>query len=98
MSIEDIATYRGLKSSTIFTHLEKLVEEKKKINLAPYRPEDEQRLGVIHDAFVDLGTLQLGRVYEHLCDMHEEEFSFDELRIARLFLSENDRLTIEEQS
>lgn len=96
-SLEEIAQIRDLKPLTIFSHLEKLLEEKKKINLALYRPEDEERLAIIHDAFVALGTLQLGPVREHLCDTYEEEYSFDEIRIARLFLSEEDRLTVEEQ-
>jgi|GEM_PF-3182821 len=59
VSLEEIAQLRDLKPVTIFSHLEKLLEEKKKIDLMPYIPEDAERLTVIHDTFVALGTLQL---------------------------------------
>lgn len=58
-TLDEIAQIRDLKPTTILSHLEKLLEEKKKITLTPYRPEDETRLDFIHDAFVALGTLQL---------------------------------------
>lgn len=50
----------------------------------------------IHDAFVDAGTLKLATVRQHLFQTYEEEYTFDELRIARLFLSVEDRMAIEE--
>jgi len=59
MALDEIAQIRDLKPLTILSHLEKLAEEKKEINLTPYRPEDETRLRTIHEAFVALGTLQL---------------------------------------
>ncbi|MEI6710771.1 MAG: helix-turn-helix domain-containing protein [bacterium] len=96
LSFEEIAEIRNLKPTTILAHLEKLLEEKKTINLSPYCPEDEERLNTIHDAFVSLGTLQLGTVHRHLCDVYEEEYSFDEIRMARIFLSEEDKLAIEQ--
>lgn len=95
MSLEEIASTRDLKPMTIFSHLEKLIDERKTIDLTPYRPADESRLTAIHDVFVSLATLQLGPVHQHLYDIYDEEYTFDELRIARLFLSEDDRLTIE---
>lgn len=50
----------------------------------------------IHDAFVDAGTLKLATVRQYLFQTYEEEYTFDELRIARLFLSAEDRMAIEE--
>ena len=50
----------------------------------------------IHDAFVDVGTLKLVTVRQHLFETYEEEYTFDELRIARLFLSREDMMAIEE--
>lgn len=96
MTLDEIAQIRDLKPLTIVSHLEKLVEDKKEINLTPYRPEDEERLLVIHDAFISLGTLQLSPVHNYLYERYGGEYSFDELRMARLFLSAEDRLMIEE--
>ncbi|MFZ2255379.1 MAG: hypothetical protein WAW59_04770 [Patescibacteria group bacterium] len=35
-----------------------------------------------------LGTLSLSPVREYLIDIHDEDFDYDEVRIARLFLSD----------
>ena len=51
LSLEEIAVERSLKISTIYSHLEKLIEEGKKVNLENIRPLDEERLGRILDAF-----------------------------------------------
>ena len=50
----------------------------------------------IHDAFVDVGTLTLAPVRQYLFETYEEEYTFDELRIARLFLSNEDKVAMEE--
>jgi hypothetical protein len=47
------------------------------------------------DAFVDVGSLQLAPVRQYLFETYEEEYTFDELRIARLFLSGEDKMAIE---
>jgi uncharacterized protein YpbB len=95
LPLDEIAEIRQLKVSTIFTHLEKLLDEEKTINLDPYKPEDYQRMKNIHDAFVDVGSLQLAPVRQYLFETYEEEYTFDELRIARLFLSGEDKMAIE---
>ena len=41
MTLDEITQIRDLKPTTILSHLEKLLEEKKTMNLTPYRPEDE---------------------------------------------------------
>jgi ATP-dependent DNA helicase RecQ len=95
-SLEDIAEIRGIKASTVFSHIEKLAEEGKSIDLAPHRPVDEERLSGIHGAFLEIGTLSLSPVREFLASLHDEDYTYDELRMARLFLSETDRKKIEE--
>ncbi len=95
-SFEDIAEIRGIKVSTIFSHIEKLLEEGKTLDLTPHLPEDTSRLSDIHAAFVEIWTLSLSPVREFLASLHDEDYTYDELRMARLFLSESDRKTIEE--
>lgn len=94
-SLEEICEIRELKFATIWSHIEKLHEEGINIDLSAYRPDDETRLRNIHEAFVSLGTLQLTPAREYLGDVHEEEYSYDEIRIARLFLSDEDKMAIE---
>lgn len=94
-SLEDIAEIRWIKVSTIFSHIEKLLEEGKMIDLTPHIPEDTGRLSDIHAAFVELGTLSLSPVREFLASLHDEDYTYDELRMARLFLSPDDRIKIE---
>ncbi len=94
-SLEDIAEIRGIKISTIFSHIEKLLEEGKMVDLTPHIPEDTSRLSDIHAAFVELGTLSLSPVREFLASLHDEDYTYDELRMARLFLSPSDRTKIE---
>jgi len=96
-SLEDIANIRSLKVSTIFSHLEKLLEEWKNIDISFYRPSDEERLSLIHKAFQTVGTLSLSSIREFLYDMEDEEFDYDEIRIARLFIPANIRNNIEKQ-
>ncbi len=96
-SLDDIAEIRNIKISTIFSHIEKLTEEGKIIDLASHRPDDSDRLSDIHRAFVEVGTLSLSPVREFLASLHDEDYTYDELRMARLFLSIDDRAKIEEQ-
>lgn len=86
LSIEEIALERSLKISTIYTHLEKLLEEGREIALEKIRPLDEERLVRILDAFRVLSTENLSPVREYLFDTYGDEYDFDEVRLARLFL------------
>ncbi len=95
-SLDDIANIRNIKISTIFSHIEKLTEEGKIIDLTAHRPHDSDRLSDMHRAFVELGTLSLSPVREFLASLHNEQYTYDELRMARLFLSVADRKRIEE--
>ncbi|MBC7498026.1 AAA family ATPase [Candidatus Gracilibacteria bacterium] len=96
-SLDDIAEIRNIKISTIFSHIEKLTEEGKIIDLTSHRPDDSHRLSDIHRAFVEVGTLSLSPIREFLVSLHDEDYTYDELRMARLFLSISDRAKIEEQ-
>ena len=96
-SLDDIAEIRNIKVSTIFSHIEKLTEEGKVIDLSSHRPDDSERLSDIHRAFVEVGTLSLSPVREFLASLHDEDYTYDELRMARLFISVSDRTKIEEQ-
>ena len=86
LSLEEIVTERSLKPSTIFSHIEKLREEGKKLDLEKFRPEDEERLGRILDGFRALSSEALSPVREYLFDTYGDEYDYDEVRLARLFL------------
>ena len=85
-SLAEIASLRELKESTIMLHIEKLMEEGRDLDLHHLRPEDEERLTRIIDAFDILQTRSLSPVREYLTEQYGEEFSYDEVRLARLFL------------
>lgn len=95
-TLDDIAEIRNIKMSTIFSHIEKLVEEGKEINLDAHKPQEDDRITDIHSAFIELGTLSLSPVREFLRSLHDEDYSYDELRMARIFLTEKDRKKIQE--
>jgi ATP-dependent DNA helicase RecQ len=81
MSIEKIASMRGLSAGTIASHIEKLVSSGEKIDIDYLRPSSE-RFGKIKAAFQKSGGTALSPVREML----GEPFSYAELKIARLFI------------
>ncbi|PJE75539.1 AAA family ATPase [Candidatus Uhrbacteria bacterium CG10_big_fil_rev_8_21_14_0_10_48_11] len=89
LSLEGMAKERGLNLGTILTHLEKLVATKKidpRVDLAYLRPKSERFEKMIR-AFEKIkkrdGETRLAPVRQVLGD----SFSFEELRVARLFLN-----------
>lgn len=86
LSLEEIAVERSLKVSTIYAHIEKLIEEGKKVDLEKIRPLDEERLARILNGFRVLSTEALSPVREYLYDTYGDEYDYDEVRLARLFL------------
>jgi uncharacterized protein YpbB len=82
MSIKEIADSRGLSEETIINHLEKLVDDKKYIDLEYLRPP-RKRFEKIKMAFKKSENLFLTPAREILGD----DFSYQEIRIARLFLT-----------
>lgn len=83
LPIEKIAALRGLAPSTIAGHLEKIIASGEKLDLDYLKPPAE-RLEKIKKAFCQSGGAALSPVREIL----GEEYSYDELRLARLFLNE----------
>ena len=81
MSVEKIAKAREMTVGTITAHTEKLVGTGDKIDISHLRPPAE-KLEKIKSAFQKSGGTALSPVREIL----GEEFSYDELRVARLFL------------
>ncbi|MFA5871938.1 MAG: DNA helicase RecQ [Parcubacteria group bacterium] len=81
MSIEKIAGMRGVTAGTITAHIEKLVGAGEKIDISHLRPP-AKKMEKIKSAFQKSGGMALSPVREMLGG----EFSYDELRIARLFL------------
>jgi ATP-dependent DNA helicase RecQ len=81
MSIEKIASMRGLAAATIAAHIDKLVSSGEKIDIDYLRPPVEQ-FETIKAAFQESGGTALSPVREML----GEQFSYAELRIARLFI------------
>jgi ATP-dependent DNA helicase RecQ len=81
MSIEKMASMRGLAAGTIAAHIEKLVNSGEKIDIDYLRPPVE-KFEKIKAAFQKSGSIALSPVLEML----GEPFSYEELRIARLFI------------
>jgi ATP-dependent DNA helicase RecQ len=81
MSIEQMANLRGVSATTITGHIEKLVSAGEAIDLDYLRPALE-RFQRIASAFQQSGGTALWPVRERL----DEQFSYEELRIARLFI------------
>ena len=81
MSIEKIASMRGVAARTIASHIEKLVSTGEKIDIDYLKPSVE-KFEKIKAAFQKSGGTALSPVREML----GEQFSYEELRIARLFI------------
>ena len=82
MSIKEIAKRRGLSEEAIISHLEKLAESGKYIDLGYLKPE-KYRFEKIKIAFEKSGAWLLTPAREILGN----DFSYQEMRIARLFLT-----------
>jgi hypothetical protein len=66
---------------TIISHLEKLKEGKYELDLKPHTPKSSD-IKVIKEAFKSTGDTKLSPVHKKL----KGKYSFDELRLARLFI------------
>jgi len=92
LPIKEIAKRRGLTEDTILQHLEKLVADKKELDLEYLQPPKEC-FEKIKMAFQQTGNRQLNPVLEIL----GEDFSYQELRLVRLFI-ENQKSQETEES
>jgi len=81
LSIEEIANRRTCVPGTIIDHIEKIVKKNPDLDIEYLRP-DLKRLDKIKEAFEKSQTWNLTPARDLLGD----EFSFDELRLARIFL------------
>ena len=81
MAIEEMASLRGVSAWTIMSHIEKLLSAGEKIDIDYLRPPVEQ-FETIKAAFQKSGGTALFPVREML----GEQFSYAELKIARLFI------------
>ena len=80
-SLKDTAQERGMTLGTIITHLEKLKEGKYDVDLKPYTPKLAD-LKTIKVAFVSQDDIKLAPVHRKL----KGKYSYEDLRLARLFL------------
>ena len=81
MSIAEVAKSRGITEGTVLSHLEKLINTGEQVDIEYLKP-DRRRLDKIQEAFRKSEQLNLSPVKEIL----GEKYSYDELRLARLFL------------
>ncbi len=81
MSINDIASARGLAPGTIVAHIEKLLNTGENLDIDYLRPPAEH-FETIKAAFQETGGTALAPVHGRLAD----QFSYEELRMARLFI------------
>lgn len=82
LPIAEIAKQRNLSQGTIVSHIEKLVEADPQLDLAYLQPTS-LRFNIIAKVFKQLGgNMALAPVREVLGD----SFSYDELRLARIFI------------
>jgi ATP-dependent DNA helicase RecQ len=80
LSIDEIASERNLKSSTIFSHLTELAEAGEAVEL--HRLVQPEHYNVILDALHEIGDDLLKPVKEFLGD----EYSYEEIRLVRALL------------
>jgi len=81
LSLEKIAKTRKLSISTIVSHIEQLAKQNPEIDIDYLRPDDEL-IEVVRTAFEKSGSLALNPVKSILGNA----VSYDEIRLARIFL------------
>jgi len=85
MTLEEIVEHRGIVYSTVLGHLEKLLGDNANLDLKYLKPKAD-RLQKIQSAFDQADGLALAPVREIL----GKDFHWDELRLARLFITHSD--------
>lgn len=81
LSIEKIAKLRNFSSNTILNHIEKIYKDDAELDLMYLKPA-QGRFEKIKEAFNKTGGILLAPVRQIL----GEEYSYDEIRLARIFL------------
>ena len=82
IAILAIAEIRGFTQGTIIAHIEEIAESDKTIDLSYLKP-DAENFAKISEAFKTSGGLALKPVR----DLLGESYSYDDLRLARIFLN-----------
>ena len=82
MGLEEIAAERGFVQGTILTHIEKLKANGEKVKIEHLKLPEE-RFSQIKAVFEESNSKYLSAIKRQL----GEDYSYEELRIARLFLS-----------
>jgi hypothetical protein len=59
------------------------------VDLKKFRPLDTDRFSEILGAFRTLSTRNLVPVKEYLYETYDEEYGYDEIQLARLFLEKS---------
>ena len=83
LSFEAVAKQRSLAAVTVIGHMERLAEAGERFDISEWLPPPERRLS-IEAAFRQMGSELLGPVHDHLGG----EFSYDEIRLVRLHLAQ----------
>ena len=84
LNVGEIAQRRGISQQTVLNHLERLAASGERLELAHLMPP-ERRFRRIQGAFRAVGGERLTPVRDYLGD----SFSFEEIRLVRLWLSQN---------
>ncbi len=82
--LKAIAEIRGLTEGTVVSHMEKIISEDKSFDISYLQPK-KKRFDIIAKAFKKANTYALTPVKEILGDA----YTYDELRLARVFLNKN---------
>ena len=95
-TLHQISEMRGIKYSTILSHIEKCRDEWKISDVSLFfHDTDREALKIIQWAFIFLSTTSLSVVREYLHDLHDILYDYDDIRLARLLLDESDYRKIE---
>ena len=84
LTLDEVASERGLARGTIMGHIDRLVQAGQDIDLRPYLPS-AQRMKVIQDALKQSQSNSLIPVKEALGD----DYDYGELRIVRAFMRQH---------
>jgi len=87
MTIEMVAQQRGLKTSTILNHLERLFRSDEQLDLRPLMPSQE-RYEKIRAAFEETGGTHLTEVSYSVKEILGDDYSYDEIRLVWMYLTQ----------
>ena len=83
LSIDEVAQERDMSPSTIFAHVEMLVQTGENLDLRAHLPSPDRAMR-IQDAFHQAGDNRLTPIKQMLGD----DYSYDEIRLVRAFISQ----------